>query len=242
MRQTWTKAIHSLDTGILALSRFTFGKVAFAIMLLAVAGRILAIPYKIRLARQTRENNTKLKDLKDERQAIEEKYQPEPGQLASFEMTRQKGEELKQLYQKNRLSFSPGGMFLLSTLANIAATQAIGGIKKDGRFQEGGILWFKDLTRPDRFLVLPALLAVIQVARPFILPNGFNQDRASRLPGLERVERLAAFTRFLPVGFFVLPIIFKRQPSAAENIFAISQTGAELVEDYFIRKLITEKE
>lgn len=242
MRQTWNKIIQSLNTGILGLSRFTFGKGVFAIILLAIMTGLLAIPSKIRLARQSKENAAKMEAVRSERDAIEEKYQSEPGQLASFETTRQKGEELKRLYQRNYFNFSPGSMFFLNSLASMVIAQAIGGIKKDERFQEGGILWFKDLTKPDRFLVLPALLTAIQVARHFVVPNRFNQEPANRLLGFERVERLANFTRFIPVAYFILPVILNKRPSAAESIFAVTQEGVSLVEDYLIRMMITDKE
>ena len=242
MRQTWQKAVHSLDTGILTLSRFTFGKAAFAIILVGILHNLLSLPNKIRLARQTRHNAARLKSLRAEVQAIEEKYRPEPGQFASFEQTRQKGEEIMRLYQRNTIVFSPGLIFFLTSGGSLVVLQAIGGIKKDERFEDGGVLWFRDLTQPDRYLVLPAIHLGLLLARQFILPPKFSEYETTRMPWLKRLERIRVAGKFMPVVLFSASLIFRKRPTAAENIYFITVSSLELAEDYFIQKLVTSKD
>src|SRR5689334_14657240 len=98
MRQTWNQSLYSLKSGLLGLSRVTFGKPALAIVLVAILHNLLFLPLKVRNARQTRHNRQKLEKLRAERQAIYDKYQPEPGQSLTPAQVTQRGNEIKELY------------------------------------------------------------------------------------------------------------------------------------------------
>ncbi len=63
MQQTWKKAVYSVKTSFLTVGRFTFGKAAFAIVLLAVLHNLVYLPLKIRSARQMKYNIKKMQEL-----------------------------------------------------------------------------------------------------------------------------------------------------------------------------------
>lgn len=238
MRQTWEKTTYSLKTGILSLSRVTFGKAAFAIILVAVLHNLIFLPLKIRNAIQTRKNLKKMKELKPAIKAIEEKYQPEPGQKLTAEQVRQKGNEIKRLLEEKTIYFNFGCLsVILHVFSGILLTSAVTEIKKDERFAEGGILWFKDLTRPDRYFVLPALQMGILFLRQRIVPLELIEPAMPRPVWLRRMK---TFNNWSPLLVFLLILITRKRPNSGLTLLYITSSSLELAEDYLIKKLIKE--
>lgn len=239
MRQTWTKSLYSLKTGLLALSRVTFGKPALAIVLVAILHNLLFLPLKIRNARQTRHNQQKLEKLRLEREAIEAKYQPEPGESLSPAQTAQKGNEIKELYQGEGVSFNIGcASLLLPSLSGLVLQSAVNAIKDDERFNEGGILWFSDLTKPDRFLILPLAFIGVATLRQRLIPIEMPEiEKASPTWG----NRMQAFQKWLPLLSLIGILFTRKRPNAAFTLYQLTSSGVELAEDYFIKRRIIDQ-
>jgi membrane protein insertase Oxa1/YidC/SpoIIIJ len=238
MRQTWEKATYSLKTGILSLSRFTFGKAVFAIMLVAVLHNLVFLPLKIKSAIQARNSVKKLKELQPAIKAINEKYRLEPGQRRLAKQASQQGQEIKRLYQEAGISFNLGCLStIMPIFSRILLTSAVTEIKKDERFKEGGILWFKDLTRPDRYFVLPALqMGILFLRQRIVLPELIEPEK----PHPVWLRRMKTFNNWSPLlGFLLILITRKRhRHHSGLTLFYITSSSLELTEDYFIKKLI----
>jgi membrane protein insertase Oxa1/YidC/SpoIIIJ len=240
MRQTWQKAVHSLDTGILTLSRFTFGKAAFAIILVAFLHHLIYFPLKVRSARQMKRNAEKLKELAPAITQINEKYNIEPGQRLQPAEVRRKGKEIQQLQKKAGIKFSAGCLTAaLPSLSGGIIELAIMEIKKDERFQDSGILWFKDLTKPERFYVLTAgSIGISYLKQRFDITAHKRPGEASSVLN----QRIRTFMNWSPLLTFGLVLITRQQQPSAVVLYRIASSGCGLVEDYFIQKLVTSKE
>lgn len=240
MRQTWNRSLYSLKTGLLGLSRFTFGKPALAIVLVAILQKLLFLPLKIKNARQTRLNRQKLEKLQADVQAINDKYQPESDPELTLDKVTQRGKELKELYQREGVTFKIGcASILLPTLSEIFLLQAVNSIKDDARFSEGGILWFKDLTRPDRYRILPVVFIGIGTLRQRLLPT--------ELPEFEKplpvwARRIQALEKWLPLIALLATLVARKRPNAATTLYQLTSSGAELVVDYYIKRTIIDQD
>lgn len=240
MRQTWNKAVHSLDTGILALSRLTFGKAAFAIVLIAFVHHLVYFPFRIRSASQMKRNAEKLKELAPAIKEINEKYKVEPGQrLMAVEVSR-KGKEIQQLQKEAGIKFSAGCLTaLLPALSETVIKQAIAGIARDERFQDSGILWFKDLTKPERFYVLTAISLLITFLKQRLNVATFRRPGEVKMAWVRRIETI---TKWSPLLLFIISLVTRQQALSGAAIYNIASSGFSLAEDYYISKQITNSE
>lgn len=240
MKQTWKKAVYSVKTSFLMVGRFTFGKAAFAIMLIAILHNLIYLPLKIRSARQTKYNLKKMQELKPAIKAIDEKYPREPGQRLIATQVSQHGNEIKRLYQEAGVSFSPGCIsIILPVITGGLIEHAVSTIKDDDRFKDGGILWFKDLTQPDRYFVLLAILMGLS-----FLDLQFKiskvPDTKKPQPGWLRGMRTTA--NWSPLLGFLLGLVFRKGPRSGMALYRITSSSLELAEDYLIKKLITDSD
>ncbi|MBN9391961.1 MAG: YidC/Oxa1 family membrane protein insertase [Chloroflexi bacterium] len=236
MRQTWTKAIRSFDTGILALSRLTFGKAAFAIVLIAFLHNLIYLPFKIRAARQMKRNGEKLQELNPLIEEIKEKYKVETGKhLLASDAARQ-GKEIQQLQKAAGINFRAGCLTaILPTFSELIIKQAITGIAKDERFEDKGILWFQDLTKPERFYILTAsLLGVSFLKQRLDLETLRRPDEKSFF----RDARIRGIMNSLPLLAFGLSLVTRKQQPSGMVIYSIASESFSLAQTYYIRKTI----
>jgi membrane protein insertase Oxa1/YidC/SpoIIIJ len=236
MSQTWTKAVRSLNTGILALSRLTFGKAAFAIVLIAFLHHLIFLPFKIRVARQIKQNAKKLKELDPTIQEIKAKYKVEPGQRLSPAETAQQGKEIQQLQKAAGISFRAGCLTaILPAFSEIIIKQAITGIAKDERFEDKGILWFPDLTKPERFYILTAsLLGISFLKQKLDLETLRRPDEKSLIFD----NRIRGILNLLPLLAFGLSLVTRKQQPSGFVIYSIASESFSLAETYYIRKTV----
>lgn len=235
MRQTWNKAVHSLDTGILTLSKFTFGKAAFAIVLIAFLHHLIYFPFKIRSARQMRRNAEKLKEIAPALKEIQETFKVEPGQRLQATEVSRKGKEIQRLQKEAGIKFSAGCLTaVLPALSGAVIEQAIAGIKNDERFRDGGILWFEDLTQPERFYVLTATsLGISYLKQRFDIASFKRPGEVSS----EWSRRVRTFSNWSPFLAFGLSLATRKQQPTGVVLYKIASSGFLLAETYFIRKL-----
>ena len=177
-----------------------------SIAVLTVLVRSLLFPLTIKQVKSMRA----MQDLKPEMDKIR----------AKFKDNKQKQqEEIMKLYQDRQVN-PMGGCFPLLIQMPIFITMfyVIRGFEQtEPSFVNGGILWFKDLTAPDPFYLLPVLSAITMLAASEITSK--NVDPQQRW-----------LMRILPIGFTVVLISFP----AGLFMYWITSNLVTLVQNYLI--------
>ncbi len=152
----------------------------------------------------------------------------------------QEGNEIKHLYREAGVSFSPGCLrVILPVISGSILSQAVTSIKGDERFTDGGILWFKDLTQPDRYFVLPAIQAGLSFLNHIFITSTFKEPIKNRL---EWLRRWIIFTKWSPLLGFLVIAFTRKGPNTAMTLYHITSSSLELTEEYLIKKLITDSD
>jgi membrane protein insertase Oxa1/YidC/SpoIIIJ len=239
MRKNWEKIVYPVNTTILGISRVTFGKPALAIVLIAVLQNLIFLPLKIIGSRQIKINAKKLEELVPAIKTIDEKYRLEPRQKQAQDQVIQKGNEIKRLYQESGISFNSGCLAsTLPLLSGLLVNTAVISIKDDERFSDGGMLWFKDLTRPDRYFVLPAVQMVLLILKQKLIPLDIYYLKESSPTWARRMETWVAWA---PLAAFLLALVSRKRAHSGLALYYITSSSVELAGDYFIKKLITDR-
>ncbi len=179
-------------------SKVTFGNTALAIIFLTILSRFVFLPWKLKIARDNKRYLEKLSEIKQTLKELQEKYGITSQKTLVLKDLKQFQAETKILYDNAGVKFQFG--LLPSLLENSLAAfirLAIAYSKSEQYFKSGGILWFRDLSQPDRFLILPILSAGLtylnQRNQPLPLKESDNQIKQS----------LNFFLKFSPFLVFI---------------------------------------
>jgi YidC/Oxa1 family membrane protein insertase len=212
--------VTSLRNTIFYLGVKSFGKPAYGIIIATFLTRLALLPLTLVATRTSK----KLKSLRPAIQEITEKYRREPGQYTTVEQQNQKQVEIMEFYRREGVKPAMGCLPILFEIPVLALLEAaVKASKDDDRFTGGGILWFKDLNKPDRYFILPISLTLLEFTthRMKTPPEGFESKLEQRLD------------RFAQFGILLKPFFMRRRP-AGELLYMVVSAACSVVQQYFV--------
>lgn len=206
---------------ILFAGKYSFGKPAHGIILVTLVTRLAFLPFTIKSDHITR----KMKVLRPEISVIGQKYRSAKGTI-SAELQPKMHREIMELYRQENINPSFGCWTVaLQASFFLLIKYTMRSAKNDPRFTSGGILWFRDLSKPDPYFVLPVLTTILGLATEWMqIPKDKEQDEQQRQ--INFIRQLTPLT----TGLSMLRL------SAGETLYMTVSAAFEVIQYYFLTK------
>ena len=216
----WLKPLGTVFAYFLSWLHKYIPNYGIVLIILAILLKIVLNP----LTHKSLESGQKMQKIQPELKSIQSKFKGDPKRLQ---------EELQKVYKANKVSPLGGCLPLLLQMPIFIALYNVLRYSLDMR-QAGFIGYLSDLSEPDKFYILPIIMAVMMfVQQKMMSPKPIQNEKG------EIDEKQAAMVQSQRMMMYVMPImmfwIFKSMP-AGLVLYWTTMNVLSIIQQFYIKK------
>lgn len=198
-----------------------FDKPAKGIVLITIMTRLALLPLTLLAVKSSK----KRRQLQPEVKQIKQNYEAEHGKRLSIELKRKKNLEIQAIYKQAKINpFQETWPVVVQIPLYELVSSAVKDVAQEEQAKKGGWLWFKDLSRPDRYYILPILIIIAEYAAQRM--GTHNEEYENIWQG--KLNEATPLVTSVFSGFRMT-----RQP-AGQSLYVLVAALFNVVQQYFI--------